>query len=59
MPKRGEKEFEPRANGGTNLQLHILDRARSAMFEALRSARTISRQRFHNIRVTLHTDIIF
>jgi tRNA-splicing endonuclease subunit Sen54 len=53
MPKRGEKEFEPRVNGGTNLQLHILDRARSAMFEALRSVRAISRQHFHSVRVIL------
>ncbi|KAF8625909.1 hypothetical protein AX17_006635 [Amanita inopinata Kibby_2008] len=66
IPKRGEKEFEPRAQAaaaaaaattatatesptqgpstlpGTSLQQHVLNRARSAMFEALRTARTIS-----------------
>ncbi|KXN89117.1 putative tRNA-splicing endonuclease subunit sen54 [Leucoagaricus sp. SymC.cos] len=42
IPKRGEKEFEPRAHGGTGLQTHILYRARSAMFETLRATRTIS-----------------
>lgn len=58
IPKRGEKEFEPRAQGvtsqdelpvsatastGTALQQHILNRAREAMFNALRAPRTISR----------------
>lgn len=43
IPKRGEKEFEPKAGGGSNLQLHVLDRARSAMLEALRATRTTSR----------------
>lgn len=43
IPRRGEKEFEPRAGGGTNLQLHVLDRSRSAMFDTLRATRTISR----------------
>ncbi|KAK2459706.1 hypothetical protein APHAL10511_008351 [Amanita phalloides] len=54
IPKRGEKEFEPRARGplgedgastsftGTALQQHILGRAREAMFDALRVTRTIS-----------------
>ncbi|KAF8158038.1 tRNA-splicing endonuclease subunit sen54 N-term-domain-containing protein [Crassisporium funariophilum] len=42
IPKRGEKEFEPRAGGGSNLQLHVLDRARGAMFDTLRATRTIS-----------------
>ncbi|KAH9480353.1 putative tRNA-splicing endonuclease subunit sen54 [Psilocybe cubensis] len=42
IPKRGEKEFEPRQGGGTNLQLHVLDRSRNAMFETLRATRTIS-----------------
>ncbi|PPQ64161.1 hypothetical protein CVT24_008796 [Panaeolus cyanescens] len=42
IPKRGEKEFEPRGAGGTNLQQHVLDRSRSAMFETLKSQRTIS-----------------
>ncbi|PPQ85172.1 hypothetical protein CVT25_004179 [Psilocybe cyanescens] len=46
IPKRGEKEFEPREGGGTNLQLHVLDRARNAMLETLRATRTISRQVF-------------
>ena len=54
IPKRGEKEFEPRAQGvtsqdepaatstGTALQQHILNRAREAMFSALRAPRTTS-----------------
>ncbi|KAF4617922.1 hypothetical protein D9613_005767 [Agrocybe pediades] len=42
IPKRGEKEFEPRAGGGTNLQLHVLDRSRAAMLDTLRATRTIS-----------------
>ncbi|KDR82508.1 hypothetical protein GALMADRAFT_237839 [Galerina marginata CBS 339.88] len=42
IPKRGEKEFEPRGEGGTNLQLHVLDRARSAMFKTICATRTIS-----------------
>ena len=43
IPKRGEKEFEPRSGGGTNLQLHVLDRSRLAMFDTLRATRTISK----------------
>lgn len=43
IPKRGEKDFEPAPGGGSGLQLHILDRSRDAMFEALRTHRTISR----------------
>ncbi|KJA24016.1 hypothetical protein HYPSUDRAFT_39134 [Hypholoma sublateritium FD-334 SS-4] len=42
IPRRGEKEFEPRSGGGTNLQLHVLDRSRLAMFDTLRATRTIS-----------------
>ncbi|KAJ3513120.1 hypothetical protein NLJ89_g3134 [Agrocybe chaxingu] len=42
IPKRGEKEFEPRVAGGTNLQQHVLDRSRNAMFETLRATRTTS-----------------
>ncbi|KAJ3502428.1 hypothetical protein NMY22_g18586 [Coprinellus aureogranulatus] len=41
IPKRGEKEFEPRA-GGSGLQAHILDRSRAAMFETLKATRTTS-----------------
>ncbi|KAJ3516480.1 hypothetical protein NMY22_g14199 [Coprinellus aureogranulatus] len=41
IPKRGEKEFEPRA-GGSSLQAHILDRSRAAMFETLKATRTTS-----------------
>jgi hypothetical protein len=41
--KRGEKDFEPAHGGGSGLQRHNLERARSAMFDALRSTRTISR----------------
>lgn len=43
IPKRGEKDFEPAPGGGSGLQLHVLDRSRDAMFEALRANRTISR----------------
>ncbi|KAI0826935.1 tRNA-splicing endonuclease subunit sen54 N-term-domain-containing protein [Trametes gibbosa] len=42
IPKRGEKDFEPIAQGGSGLQRHVLDRSRSAMLEALKSTRTIS-----------------
>ncbi|RDB14797.1 putative tRNA-splicing endonuclease subunit sen54 [Hypsizygus marmoreus] len=42
IPKRGEKDFEPKPGGGSGLQLHVLDRARAAMFDALRATRTIS-----------------
>lgn len=43
IPKRGEKDFEPAPGGGSGLQLHVLDRSRDAMFEALGANRTISR----------------
>ncbi|KAL0961228.1 hypothetical protein HGRIS_006194 [Hohenbuehelia grisea] len=42
IPRRGEKEFEPAAGGGSGLQLHVLDRARLAMFNALKATRTTS-----------------
>ncbi|KAG5638865.1 hypothetical protein H0H81_009418 [Sphagnurus paluster] len=42
IPKRGEKDFEPKPGGGSGLQVHVLDTARSAMFDALRATRTIS-----------------
>ncbi|KAG6820394.1 hypothetical protein H0H93_001164 [Arthromyces matolae] len=42
IPKRGEKEFEPKPGGGSGLQVHVLDTARSAMFDTLRSTRNIS-----------------
>ncbi|KAF9242673.1 hypothetical protein BU15DRAFT_86849 [Melanogaster broomeanus] len=42
IPKRGEKDFEPAQGGGSGLQLHVLDRSRDAMFEALRAGRSIS-----------------
>ncbi|KAG6845162.1 hypothetical protein H0H87_012958 [Tephrocybe sp. NHM501043] len=42
IPKRGEKEFEPKAGGGSGLQIHVLESARSAMFDTLRATRTIS-----------------
>ncbi|KAL0571901.1 tRNA-splicing endonuclease subunit sen54 [Marasmius crinis-equi] len=42
IPKRGEKEFEPSVEGGSNLQQFILNRARNAMFDALRSVRSTS-----------------
>ena len=41
--KRGEKDFEPAQGGESGLQRHNLERARSAMFDVLRSTRTISR----------------
>ncbi|THH20607.1 hypothetical protein EW146_g806 [Bondarzewia mesenterica] len=40
IPKRGEKDFEPAQ--GSGLQQHNLDRARTAMFDALRATRAIS-----------------
>lgn len=43
IPKRGEKDFEPIAAGGSGYQRHVLDRARSAMFDALRATPSISR----------------
>ena len=43
IPKRGGKDFEPAHGGGSGLQRHNLGKARSAMFDALRSARAISR----------------
>ena len=43
IPKRGEKDFEPTSGGGSGLQRHNLERARLAMFDALRSTRAISR----------------
>lgn len=43
IPKRGEKDFEPTNGGGSGLQLHVLDRSRGAMFDALRAERSISR----------------
>lgn len=43
IPKRGEKDFEPTNSGGSGLQRHNLERARLAMFDALRSTRAISR----------------
>ncbi|KAJ6587132.1 tRNA-splicing endonuclease subunit sen54 N-term-domain-containing protein [Mycena vulgaris] len=42
IPRRGEKEFEPQPGGGSGLQVHVLDRSRNAMFDALRATRTIS-----------------
>ena len=44
IPKRGEKEYEPKgADGtGTGLQQHKLDRIRAAMFSALDVERVIS-----------------
>ncbi|TFY68739.1 hypothetical protein EVJ58_g839 [Rhodofomes roseus] len=42
IPKRGEKDFEPNASGGSGLQRHVLDRSRHAMLEALSAPRTIS-----------------
>ncbi|OBZ69005.1 putative tRNA-splicing endonuclease subunit sen54 [Grifola frondosa] len=44
IPKRGEKDFEPNAQGGSGLQRHVIDRSRNAMLDALRATRTISRK---------------
>ncbi|KAL0058373.1 tRNA-splicing endonuclease subunit sen54 [Marasmius tenuissimus] len=44
IPKRGEKEFEPSAEGGSNLQQFILNRSRNAMFDALRAVRSTSQK---------------
>lgn len=43
IPKRGDKDFEPSVQGGSGLQKHVLDRARNAMFDALRAGRNTSR----------------
>lgn len=43
IPKRGEKEFEPAPGGGSGLQMHVLDRARNAMSNALRATRSQSK----------------
>lgn len=43
IPKRGEKDFEPAPGGGSGLQVHVLDQARAAMFDALKADRAISR----------------
>jgi len=43
IPKRGEKEYEPRMAGGSNLQVHVLERSRAAMFETLKATRATSR----------------
>ncbi|KAG9018633.1 tRNA-splicing endonuclease subunit sen54 [Tulasnella sp. 427] len=48
IPKRGEKHFEPVGgpsalpNSGSGLQQHMLDKARSAMYGALKAERGIS-----------------
>ncbi|KZT28387.1 hypothetical protein NEOLEDRAFT_1087445 [Neolentinus lepideus HHB14362 ss-1] len=42
IPKRGEKDYEPKAGGGSGLQLHVLDRARTAMFNTLRATRGVN-----------------
>jgi tRNA-splicing endonuclease subunit Sen54 len=42
IPKRGEKDFQPR-EGGSGLQTHNLDRSRNAMFDVLRVERNTNR----------------
>lgn len=54
IPKRGGKDFEPADGGGSGLQRHNLERAHSAMFDALRSTRAISRCDL-GARLFLHT----
>ena len=54
IPRRGEKDFEPRntigTGTGTKLQQHLLDKSRNAMFTALTGARgTNSRSMSHAI----------
>jgi hypothetical protein len=44
LPKRGDKDFEPASGGETRLQSYSLDRSRQVMVQALKGARTISRQ---------------
>ncbi|KAI6144852.1 hypothetical protein EDD17DRAFT_1496041 [Pisolithus thermaeus] len=44
IPERGEKDFEPVHGRDSDLQLHVLDQARGAMFETLRARRGISRK---------------
>lgn len=41
IPKRGEKYFELASGGGLGFQIHVLDRARAAIFDALKADRTI------------------
>ncbi len=48
IPKRGEKDFEPNVSGGSGLQRHVLDGARSAMFDALKTTRTTSSYVVHS-----------
>jgi tRNA-splicing endonuclease subunit Sen54 len=43
IPKRGGKDFEPSAGGESGLQLHFLDRARGAMFDALKATPSSSK----------------
>ncbi|KAI6099363.1 hypothetical protein EDD16DRAFT_1717976 [Pisolithus croceorrhizus] len=43
-PERGEKDFEPVHRRDSDLQLHVLDQARGAMFETLRPQRGIPSQ---------------
>lgn len=59
IPKRGEKDFEPAPGGGSGLQLHVLDRSRDAMFEALRANRTISRLvELSTVQVVKHKELV-
>lgn len=42
IPKRGEKDYEPRPTG-SSLQQHMLEKSRAAMFDAIGSARGVNR----------------
>ncbi|KAI0087018.1 tRNA-splicing endonuclease subunit sen54 N-term-domain-containing protein [Irpex rosettiformis] len=55
IPKRGEKDFEPKVSGGSGLQRHVLDRARSAMLDALKATRTSSNKTVSH--AVWHSDI--
>ena len=52
IPKRGDKEYEPASR--SNLQKHNLERARVAMFDALRAERTISKYESSRRAQTFH-----
>ena len=56
IPKRGDKEYEPTGDRGTDLQQYKLDRVRDAMLSALDVERTISRSASNHI-ITSNRDI--
>ena len=56
IPKRGDKEYEPTGDRGTDLQQYKLDRVRDAMLNALDVERTISRSASNQI-FTSHMNV--